>query len=157
MRSSPRSSWPAAIALAAVPERVCRFFRLVGGDRFGDTPAGLPRSQLAILPGTSHVTAAYRADLLLAIIPPFLDAHTHVPQHPIRGRFMDGITNHPPEGRLLDASAGFLLILGVESLEDAARLEAEGVQKFADSFEELLEGIRAKRSELAEWTCTPIP
>ncbi len=28
-------------------------------------------------------------------------------------------------------------------------LEAEGVQKFADSFEELLEGIRAKRSELA--------
>ena len=35
------------------------------------------------------------------IIPPFLDAHTHIPQHPIRGRFMDGITNHPPEGRLL--------------------------------------------------------
>jgi len=35
------------------------------------------------------------------VIPPFLDAHTHVPQHPIRGRFMDGITNHPPEGRLL--------------------------------------------------------
>jgi guanine deaminase len=35
------------------------------------------------------------------ICPPFLDAHTHIPQHPIRGRFMDGITNHPPEGRLL--------------------------------------------------------
>ena len=35
------------------------------------------------------------------ILPPFLDAHTHVPQHPIRGRFMDGITGHPPEGRLL--------------------------------------------------------
>ncbi|MBA3787860.1 MAG: transaldolase, partial [Actinobacteria bacterium] len=28
-------------------------------------------------------------------------------------------------------------------------LEAEGVQKFADSFEQLLDGIRAKRSELA--------
>ena len=28
-------------------------------------------------------------------------------------------------------------------------LEQEGVQKFADSFEELLEGIRSKRSELA--------
>ena len=28
-------------------------------------------------------------------------------------------------------------------------LEREGVQKFADSFEELLDGIRAKRTELA--------
>jgi guanine deaminase len=35
------------------------------------------------------------------LCPPFLDAHTHVPQHPIRGRFLDGITEHPPEGRLL--------------------------------------------------------
>jgi guanine deaminase len=35
------------------------------------------------------------------VCPPFLDAHTHIPQHPIRGQFMDGITNHPPEGRLL--------------------------------------------------------
>ena len=30
-----------------------------------------------------------------------------------------------------------------------ATLEEEGVQKFADSFEELLDGIRAKRAELA--------
>ncbi|MEA2736636.1 MAG: guanine deaminase [Humisphaera sp.] len=35
------------------------------------------------------------------ILPPFLDAHTHIPQHPIRGRFLEGITEHPPEGRLL--------------------------------------------------------
>jgi hypothetical protein len=49
-------------------------FRLLGGGVFGDTPAGLPNSQLAVLPGTSHVTVVHRADLLLAIIPPFLDA-----------------------------------------------------------------------------------
>jgi hypothetical protein len=49
-------------------------FRLLGGGVFGDTPAGLPDSQLAILPGTSHVTVVARTDLLLAIIPPFLDA-----------------------------------------------------------------------------------
>jgi hypothetical protein len=49
-------------------------FRLLGGGVFGDTPAGLPSSQLAVLPGTSHVTLVYRADLLLPIIPPFLDA-----------------------------------------------------------------------------------
>jgi pimeloyl-ACP methyl ester carboxylesterase len=56
------------------PEHAVEMFRLLGGGRFGDTPAGLPDSQLAILPGTSHVTMVSRTDLLLAIIPPFLDA-----------------------------------------------------------------------------------
>lgn len=56
------------------PEHAVEMFRLLGGGIFGDTPAGLPNSQLAILPGTSHVTLVHRADLLLAIIPPFLDA-----------------------------------------------------------------------------------
>jgi pimeloyl-ACP methyl ester carboxylesterase len=56
------------------PELAVEMFRLLGGGVFGDTPAGLPNSQLAVLPGTSHVTVVHRADLLLAIIPPFLDA-----------------------------------------------------------------------------------
>jgi len=56
------------------PEHAVEMFRLLGGGVFGDTPAGLPNSQLAVLPGTSHVTVVYQADLLLAIIPPFLDA-----------------------------------------------------------------------------------
>jgi pimeloyl-ACP methyl ester carboxylesterase len=56
------------------PEHAVEMFRLLGGGVFGDTPAGLPNSQLAILPGTSHVTIVYRADLLLPIITPFLDA-----------------------------------------------------------------------------------
>ena len=56
------------------PEHAVEMFRLLGGGVFGDTPAGLPNSQLAILPGTSHVTVADRADLLLSIIPAFLDA-----------------------------------------------------------------------------------
>jgi pimeloyl-ACP methyl ester carboxylesterase len=55
------------------PEHAVEMFRLLGGGVFGDTPAGLPASQLAVLPGTSHVTLVDRADLLLAIIPPFLD------------------------------------------------------------------------------------
>jgi transaldolase len=38
---------------------------------------------------------------------------------------------------------------GVDYDDVVATLEAEGVQKFADSFEELLEGIRQKRGELA--------
>src|SRR5258705_12294801 len=35
------------------------------------------------------------------IPPPFLDAHIHIQQHPIRGHFMDGVNANPPEGRLL--------------------------------------------------------
>jgi pimeloyl-ACP methyl ester carboxylesterase len=56
------------------PEHAVEMFRLLGGGVFGDTPAGLPKSQLAILPGTSHVSLASRADLLLVMIPAFLDA-----------------------------------------------------------------------------------
>ena len=42
-----------------------------------------------------------------------------------------------------------LVAAGVDYDDVVETLEAEGVQKFADSFEELLAGIRAKRSELA--------
>jgi pimeloyl-ACP methyl ester carboxylesterase len=56
------------------PEHAVEMFRLLGGGVFGDTPAGLPNSQLAILPGTSHVTLVNRADLLLPMIRSFLDA-----------------------------------------------------------------------------------
>jgi pimeloyl-ACP methyl ester carboxylesterase len=56
------------------PEHAVEMFRLLGGGVFGDTPAGLPASQLAILPGTSHVTVVNRADLLVPMITSFLDA-----------------------------------------------------------------------------------
>jgi pimeloyl-ACP methyl ester carboxylesterase len=55
------------------PEHAVEMFRLFGGGIMGDTPAGPPDSQLAILPSTTHVTLVDRADLLLPIIPPFLD------------------------------------------------------------------------------------
>lgn len=57
-------------------EHLVQFFRLAGGDVFGDTPNGLPRSQLAILPGASHVTAPFQTELLLSIVPAFLDRQT---------------------------------------------------------------------------------
>ena len=55
------------------PEHAVEMFRLLGGGIFGDTPAGLPDSQLAILPGTSHVSLANRTELLVPIINSFLD------------------------------------------------------------------------------------
>ena len=56
------------------PEHAVEMFRLLGGGIFGDTPAGLPNSQLAILPGTSHVSIVDRVELLLPMITSFLDA-----------------------------------------------------------------------------------
>jgi guanine deaminase len=35
------------------------------------------------------------------MIPPMLDAHIHIPQHPIRGRFLEGISGSPEGGPLL--------------------------------------------------------
>jgi len=55
------------------PEHAVEMFRLLGGGVFGDTPAGLPNSQLAILPGTSHISIADRADWLVSMINSFLD------------------------------------------------------------------------------------
>jgi len=56
------------------PEHAVEMFRLLGGGVFGDTPSGLPNSQLAILPGTSHVTLVDRVDWLVSMIDAFLDA-----------------------------------------------------------------------------------
>jgi pimeloyl-ACP methyl ester carboxylesterase len=59
-------------------EHAVELFRLLGGGVMGDL-SGLPKSQLAVLPGTTHFVppgngVLDRADWLLSIIPPFLDA-----------------------------------------------------------------------------------
>lgn len=55
------------------PEHTVELFRLLGGGVPGDL-TGLPRSQLAILPGTTHVTLVDRAEWLVSMITQFLDA-----------------------------------------------------------------------------------
>jgi pimeloyl-ACP methyl ester carboxylesterase len=54
------------------PEHTVEMFRLLGGGVAGDL-AGLPDSQLAILPGTSHEGILQRADWLRSMILAFLD------------------------------------------------------------------------------------
>jgi pimeloyl-ACP methyl ester carboxylesterase len=61
-------------------EHAVEMFRLLGGGVMGDL-AGIPESQLAVLPGTTHFVppgsaVLDRTDLLLSMIPPFLDAPT---------------------------------------------------------------------------------
>lgn len=55
------------------PEHVVNMFRLLGGGVPGDL-VGLPRSRLAVLPGTTHVTLITRTNWLLSMIQEFLDA-----------------------------------------------------------------------------------
>jgi len=54
------------------PEHSVELFRLLGGGVAGDL-VGLPRAQLAVLPGTTHVTLVDRAEWLLSMITQFLD------------------------------------------------------------------------------------
>ncbi|HEX6482437.1 MAG TPA: alpha/beta hydrolase [Ktedonobacteraceae bacterium] len=55
------------------PEHVVELFRLLGGGVSGDN-VGLPHVQLAVLPGTTHITLMDRADWLVSMITGFLDA-----------------------------------------------------------------------------------
>lgn len=55
------------------PEHAIDMFRLFGGGVQGDL-AGMPDSQLAILPGTNHVGILSRADWIVSMAVPFLDA-----------------------------------------------------------------------------------
>jgi len=59
-------------------EHAVELFELLGGGVMGDL-AGMPESQLAVLPGTSHFVPPGsglldRHEWLLALVPPFLDA-----------------------------------------------------------------------------------
>jgi pimeloyl-ACP methyl ester carboxylesterase len=55
------------------PEHVVEMLRLLGGGAPGDI-VGLPRSQLAVLPGTTHVTIITKTEWLLSMVTPFLNA-----------------------------------------------------------------------------------
>lgn len=56
------------------PDHALEMFRLLGGGVPGDL-TGLPNAQLAVLPGTTHVSLIDdRADWLVSIVTAFLDA-----------------------------------------------------------------------------------
>lgn len=60
------------------PESAVEMFKLLGGGVFGDV-AGLPRSQLAVLPGTTHVGVMERTDWLVPMIKEFLNTSMEAP------------------------------------------------------------------------------
>ena len=70
---------------------------LVGDDRGRIVAAGAWHDVSARL----SLDAAAVPRSMGLILPPLLDAHIHIPQHPIRGRFAENIGADPPGGRLL--------------------------------------------------------
>jgi pimeloyl-ACP methyl ester carboxylesterase len=54
-------------------DHMVRFLQLRGGDVNGDF-SGVPASQLAVFPGTTHFFGLARTDLVLGAVLPFLDA-----------------------------------------------------------------------------------
>jgi pimeloyl-ACP methyl ester carboxylesterase len=54
-------------------EHMVRFLRLRGGDVLGDM-VGVPASQLAVFPGTTHFFGLARTELVLDVVLTFLDA-----------------------------------------------------------------------------------
>jgi pimeloyl-ACP methyl ester carboxylesterase len=53
-------------------EKAVEMFKLLGGGVFGDI-AGLPNSQLAVIPGSTHVGIMEKTDWILPMITRFLD------------------------------------------------------------------------------------
>ncbi|MFM7206606.1 MAG: amidohydrolase family protein [Planctomycetaceae bacterium] len=68
---------------------------------------GDDRGRIVTVGGWDEVAARLELDAAAVprgrgiILPPLLDAHIHIPQHPIRGRFAEDIGSDPPGGRLL--------------------------------------------------------
>ncbi|MGO1078898.1 alpha/beta fold hydrolase [Inquilinus sp. CA228] len=60
----------------ATLEHSVALFRLLGGGGMGDMGQKLPASRLAVLPATSHTAVIGQADLLVAVIEPFLKGET---------------------------------------------------------------------------------
>jgi pimeloyl-ACP methyl ester carboxylesterase len=83
------------------PEHVVEMFRLLGGGVVGDL-VGLPRSQLAVLPGTTHVTLADRAEWLASMVL----ASSTLPCRRPRPRSAGGLSNCTGLTRELDWMPG---------------------------------------------------
>ena len=59
-------------------EHALELFRARGGGKMGDLH-GLPKSRLAIMPGTTHIGMIKRTDLLIPMVTDFLDADLNAP------------------------------------------------------------------------------
>src|SRR5438876_4324093 len=126
------------------------YLETFAGPRWEALEAKGATKQRCLWASTSTKNPAYRDVMYIeGLIGP--ETVNTMPEETIRafqdhGKVEETLTREVDAARkLLDDLAN----AGIDYDDVVKTLEQEGVQKFADSFEELLEGIRAKRGELA--------
>jgi transaldolase len=126
------------------------YLEVFSGARWDALAAKGATRQRCLWASTSTKNPAYRDVMYIeGLIGP--ETVNTMPEETIRafqdhGRVEETLTGEVDAARkLFDDLAG----AGIDYDDVVETLEREGVQKFSDSFEELLEGIRAKRGELA--------
>ncbi len=136
-----------AVANAKLAYR--RYQELFSGERWEALSAKGARTQRCLWASTSTKNPAYRDVLYVEeLIGP--ETVNTMPEETIEAYQDHGEVALTLESDLDEARRVFERVgeAGVDYDDVVAVLEREGVQKFSDSFSELLEGVRAKRGEL---------
>jgi transaldolase len=126
-----------------------RYQELFSGDRWDALSAKGARAQRCLWASTSTKNPEYRDVLYVEeLIGP--ETVNTMPEETIRAFQDHGEVALTLERDLDEAQRVFDRIaeVGVDYDDVVATLEREGVEKFADSFRELLDGVKAKRGEL---------
>jgi transaldolase len=126
-----------------------RYKELFAGDRWETLRAHLATAQRCLWASTSTKNPAYRDVLYVEdLIGP--ETVNTMPEETIEAFEDHGEVALTLERDVDEARRVFERVAeaGVDYDDVVATLEREGVQKFSDSFAELLEGVRAKRGEL---------
>ena len=137
-----------AVANAKLAYR--RYLDVFAGERWEPLAASGARPQRCLWASTSTKNPAYRDVLYVEELIGRETVNT-MPFETIaafqdHGAVEDTLTQGVDEARALLEE---LAAAGVDYEDVVATLEAEGVQKFADSFAQLLDGIEARRAALA--------
>ena len=137
------------LAIANAKLAYQHYLEAFAGERWDFLASKGATKQRCLWASTSTKNPAYRDVLYVEeLIGP--NTVNTMPQETIEafqdhGRVAETLTKGVDEARKLFDD---LAKVGVDYDDVTDTLEREGVQKFADSFEELLEGVRAKRGEL---------
>jgi transaldolase len=137
------------LAIANAKLAYQNFKRVFAGERWERLAAAGATPQRCLWASTSVKNPVYRDTMYVEelIGPKTVDT---MPQETIEAFQDHGVVAETLERDLDEARRVFeaLADVGIDYDDVVETLEREGVQKFADSFAELLEGIRAKRGEL---------
>src|SRR5919204_5187981 len=137
------------LAIANAKLAYQRYKELFAGERWEALAAKGARKQRCLWASTSTKNPAYRDVLYVEELlgPETVDT---MPEETIQafqdhGRVAETLTRDVDGARKL---FGDLRAAGIDYADVVDTLEREGVQKFSDSFDELMDGIKAKRGEL---------